>query len=480
MGPVNETEGDDVCPYLGSAPFEAARADLFFGRTRAVEDVLKRLAPRPDGHGAVLLVSGASGVGTSSLLRAGVLPALAAGAPAVPGARDRPRLLVTPGEWPLAELATAWAAEFGGSAADTERVLREEPGEPAPGVRPVLVVDRFEELFTLVTDEAERQAYATALNGLATGRAAAEIIIGLRTGSLDRAAAYPQIAQGFQDGPVTVEPMTESDLRLAITGPAAATGLELEPGLVETILGDLRIDGSHGAGALPLLSRALHATWERREDGRLTVRGYQESGHIPEAVLRAADAVLDELPDEGRTAALRMFRRLVRIVGDGRAVARAATLAELRAAASVHSGRGHRPGTDELVALLADRRLLTLDGDHAEITHAVLASGWPALRRWNDPDLTVRAVYDRLIQDAEEWGEHHDSAYLYRGARLLAVRDAGPRWDRDRESFPPPGATVDAFLSAARRAERGRRLAMAGVVVLALVALAAIARIVWP
>lgn len=463
---------DPACPYQGLAPFETARSDLFFGRTRAVRGLLDRLAPRLADGGAILLVSGASGVGKSSLLRAGVLPALAEGRLA--GSEDWPRLLITPGARPLSALAKAWAEAYGGSAAEAERRLRADPYELRPGLRPMLVADQFEELFTLVGEETERQAFAAALYALATGPAAAAVIIGVRADYWDRCAAYPQFAGGIQDGQVIVEPMTESDLRLAITGPAAATDLELEPGLVDTILADLRAGESYGAGTLPLLSQALRNTWERREDGRLTVRGYEESGRVQDSVRRTADAVLDGLPAEDRTTALKIFRRLVLITAGERIVRRTATLGELHAAAGAHTAERER--VTALLSAFADRRLLTLHEDRAEIAHDVLPSAWPALRQWLGPDLTAQAVYDRLIEDAAEWDDQHgDPAYLYRGARLLAVDDSRPRWERDPDSFPPPGPTAGRFVAAsqraARKAGRRRRLVTGGLAVLTVVAL---------
>ena len=279
---------DETCPYQGLAPFGAETAELFFGRARSTRDLAGRLASRLAETGSVLLVSGSSGVGKSSLLRAGLLPALARGALEIPGSRDWPRLLLTPAADPFRELADAWARELGGRAETLEPLLRDDPRAALPGQgRLVLVVDQFEELFTLVTDEHERQAFVRALHALTEGPGGAGVVIGVRADYWDRCAAYPQFAEAIQDGQVIVEPMTESDLRLAVTGPAAAVGLGIEPGLLDTILGDLRADWSAGdryeAAALPLLSQALRNTWVRRAEGRLTVRRKSVS-----AVLRSS------------------------------------------------------------------------------------------------------------------------------------------------------------------------------------------------
>ncbi|TDB89416.1 WD40 repeat domain-containing protein [Actinomadura sp. KC216] len=429
-------------------------------------------------------MSGASGVGKSSLLRAGLIPELARGAPQLPESRHWPRLLITPTPEPLRALAEGWARTYGGDAETVHGRLRDDPpqaGPLTPDGRLVLVVDQFEELFTLVSDEEERQAFVRSLHALAEGRPGAAVIIGLRADYWDRCAAYPQFAEAIQDGQVIVGPMTEADLRLAITGPAAAAGLEIDPGLVETILAELRAGRAAGdryeAGALPLLSQALRNTWDRREGARLTIRGYEESGRVRDSVRRTADDALQGLPAADRKLALRLFRRMTVITAGGRTARRTATLAELHAAASAGSAE-QRDRVRELLSAFAARRLLTLHEDTVEIAHEVLLTAWPALRQWLEPDLTAQAVYDRLIQDAAQWAEHHrDPAFLYRGARLLAVDDVRARWDRDPVSFPPPGPTVEGFVAAsareARRAGRRRRLVMTGLAVLAALALAA-------
>ncbi|MEV0351200.1 WD40 repeat domain-containing protein [Nonomuraea sp. NPDC050680] len=479
-------DGGEVCPYQGLVPFEREKTEFFFGRARATHSLVDRLGARLAGHGTVLLVSGASGVGKSSLLRAGLLPALAQEMLPVAGSRHWPRLLITPTSTPLRALAEEWAKAFGEYVETVYERLRDDPGGMAPGVLPpdgrlILVVDQFEELFTLVSDEQERQAFVGALHALAEGPRGAGVIVGVRADYWDRCAAYPQLAEAIQDGQVIVEPMSESDLRLAITGPAAAVGLEIEPGLVEIILGELRLDQAAGdgyeAGALPLLSQALRNTWERREHGRLTVRGYEESGRVRDSVRRTADEILDRLSAEDRKTALRVFRRMTLITAGGRVARRRATLTEIHAAASALSA-DRRGQVAALLSAFADQRLLTLHEDAVEIAHDALLIAWPTLCRWLEPDFTAQTVYGSLIDDAAQWAEHHrDPAFLYRGARLLAVQDSRHRWDRDPDSFPPPGPTAESFVAAstgaARRTGRRRRLVMAGLAALSVLALLA-------
>ncbi|MGW4799041.1 NACHT and WD repeat domain-containing protein, partial [Nonomuraea sp. NPDC004297] len=456
---------DEVCPYQGLAPFEAGRSELFFGRTRATRDLLGRLGRRLTGHGSILLVTGASGVGKSSLLRAGLIPGVTRDGLPGTGERTWRCLLTTPTAKPLQALS---------------ETLPDAPAEGRePDDRVLLVVDQFEELFTLVSDEQERQEFVAALHALTEGPRGAGVIIGVRADYWERCAAYPQFAEAIQDGQAIVEPMTEPDLRLAITGPAATAGLTIEPGLVETILDELRAGRAPGerfqAGALPLLSQALRNTWDRRADGTLTLRGYEESGRVRDSVRRTADEVLDRLPPEDRKAALRIFRRLTLITAGGQVARRGARLAEIHAAASAHTPR-RREQVEALLSAFAGRRLLTLHEDSAEIAHDALLTAWPTLRRWLEPDLTAQAVYDGLVEAAGLWaGNHRDPAFLYRGARLLAVDDSRPRWERDPDSYPPPGPVVEGFVAAstreARRAGRRRRLVVGGLAVLSVLAL---------
>ncbi|GAB2848599.1 hypothetical protein GCM10027176_60100 [Actinoallomurus bryophytorum] len=475
---------DDTCPYQGLAPYEADSTAFFFGRARATRDLLGRLGPRLEDGGTILLVSGASGVGKSSLLRAGLMPAMAKGMLPVAGSEHWPCRLLTLTSRPLTMLAGILAEVYGERAETVRERLREEPHRVPPGPserRLLLVVDQFEDLFCLVTDEEERQAFVRSLHALADAPHGAGVVIGVRADYWDRCAAYPQFAEAIQDGQVIVEPMTEEDLRLAITGPAAAAGMEIESGLVETILGELRAERSGGdrdeAGTLPLLSQTLLNTWERREKRLLTIRGFEESGRVRDSVRRTADAILEGMPAEDRKTALRIFRRMTLITAGGRAVRRRATLDEIHAAASARTPE-RRDRVEALLFAFAAQRLVTLYEDTAEIAHDALLIAWPTLRQWLEPDLTAQAVYDQLVEDAAEWAENHrDPAFLYRGARLLSVQDARSRWSRDADSFPPPGPTVEGFVAAsaqaARRAGRRRGLVMAGLAVLSALALVA-------
>ncbi|WP_141723284.1 nSTAND1 domain-containing NTPase [Micromonospora matsumotoense] len=288
-GPTAVWEG---CPYRGLLPFEQDHAAVFYGRERLTAELVTILATRLTGLG-ILVVTGASGAGKSSLLRAGLLPELTRGSLA-DGSAQWPRIVLTPTREPLAELA-AHLAVLGGTDANTVgRNLATAPDQAhrtayqvivhqarlastAPTGRVVILVDQFEEMFTLDSEdhggEDQRTAFVTALHAAATTPTGSRheppalVVLGVRGDFWDRCAGFPQLVEAMKAGPFVVGPLTESELRCAITGPAAAAGLELEPGLVDTVLGELRGADTSSAGTLPLLSQAMLATWEHRAEG---------------------------------------------------------------------------------------------------------------------------------------------------------------------------------------------------------------------
>ena len=269
------------CPYLGLVPFEERDARVFYGRGELVAQLVQRLAGRLDGAG-MLLVAGESGAGKSSLLRAGLMPWLAAGALG-PGSQRWPRRVIRPTGSPVRELAMALAEVAGADPVSVYRSLSAAPGEapmlveqavrtatgrgPAPGPggpadaaacappRLVLVVDQFEELFTAGGDEeagrGEREGFIAALHAAATVPVgpqklpAALVVAAVRADYLGRLIADPTLKAAVDAGLFTVGPMSEAELRLAMTGPAAEAGLAVEPALVEAVIAELR----EGAGA---------------------------------------------------------------------------------------------------------------------------------------------------------------------------------------------------------------------------------------
>ncbi len=495
--------GGDVCPYPGLAPFGLGEAAWFFGRERLTAELVGRVAESFGGTGP-LLVTGPSGSGKSSLLRAGLLPALGDGALPMPGARSWPVLLFTPTAYPVRELAARISAISGTSA---EAVLGELAADPAAfarlvrgalarmtstgaaaGSRAVLVIDQFEEIFTLCSDDADRRVFVAALCAAARadegpgGEPAALVVLGMRADFYGHCPAFPDLVPALQDSQILVGPMTVPELRAAITRPAETTGLQLEPGLVELLLRDAGVAGSvprdgeaaaHDEGTLPLLAHALRATWQQRDHRTLTVAGYQITGGISEAVATTAERMYQRLDASAREVARLVLLRLVR-VGEGaddsrRRVERIQLLAESpdpEAAASI-------------LRAFADARLITLDADTVEITHEALLRHWPRLRNWIGTDRAGLLLHQRLTEAARTWHkDSRDVAALYRGTRLTAVRDwlqAGHQEELsalDREFLDASTQQEQAEQRAARRRTRRVYQVLAALTVLVLVSTA--------
>ncbi|GHG53301.1 nSTAND1 domain-containing NTPase [Streptomyces griseocarneus] len=431
----------EVCPYRGLAAFGTADADWFFGRERATAALVRLLTERLDGSGPTAVVA-ASGTGKSSLLQAGLVPELRRGVLPVHGSSRWPVVTLQPGERPLAELAAKVASAVGADPADLARVLADDgPGafaravraalDAAPGgegepVRLVLVIDQFEEVFTLCPDARERAEFIRAGHALATGPVpsdgpgapAALVVLGLRADFYGRCLAFPELAAALRDGQLPLEPLRAAELRDAVVRPAHAVGLDLQPGLVELILRDLGAGGGggggdrepgHEPGALPLLSHALLATWQRRRDRSLTVEGYQQAGGIAGAVAATAERAYARLPPDRQEAARSALLQLVRVDADGRA-ARRRVPRELLA--------------PETVEEFARARLLTVDADRVALAHDAVPHAWPRLREWIESHAALLHGWQRLRAAAEQWdAEGRDPALLPRGARLAAARD---------------------------------------------------------
>src|SRR5579875_1076336 len=382
-------------PYLGLATFAAEDAEWFFGREELTAR-LARLAGDEAARHVPLVVVGASGSGKSSLLRAGLIPALERGHAADAGtarpARQRRAVLLTPGSDPVAALAAALSPAAGRSRA-TPPAWAGADGADGTDLPDVVVVDQFEETFTLCQDPAGQRAFIAAVARLA---GPAVVVLGLRADYYVAALRHPELARALQDRQVLVGPMTREQVRRAIVEPARRAGLEIGEGLVERLRRDLAPRRQHGRaaksarpagdapghepGALPLLSHALLATWRLSRDGRLSVSAYQASGGIREAVARSAESVYAALGTEERRAAQHLFLRLVSSTDEG----------EMR--------RRVPPGelaADPVLRLFVAARLITVSEDAAEISHDALLDAWPRLRRWLDESQDSRPMQPR-------------------------------------------------------------------------------------
>ena len=390
-------------PYRGLLAFEPDDRRFFFGREEVVEEILARLAP-----GRLLAVTGASGSGKSSVLRAGVVGAVLAGEI---GGVERARIL-TP---------------------DAEARL-----EVADDPRELVIVDQFEELYTLCEDSARRDAFIDGLLALSS-----PVAIGVRADLYGRLGDHPELARAVADSQVLLGAMGDEALERAITEPARVAGLRLEPGLVELILRDV----AREPGALPLLSHALRVTWEQRDGRTLTVEGYRASGGVGSALAQTADSVVEAVPPNRQTLMRSLFLRLTEL-GEGTEDTRR------RVAVEELVPEGAAP--EEVQALLdrlAEARLVTLGEGTAEVAHEVLIREWPTLRAWLEEDRAGIRLHRELSDAARRWeAGSREAGDLYRGTRL----DAAVEWAQaHRDAL---NATERAFLDASvAESERERR-----------------------
>jgi len=487
--PLVSRSGAIDSPYRGLRAFGAEDAAFFFGRDNAVAEVLARLSGCLAADG-LLVVSGVSGVGKTSLMRAGVLPRLGgAGLGSAPEAMSWPRVALVPGPRPLDELAVRIASAAGVDAGAIRQALRADPAGLAltarqaanaggsATARVLLVADQFETAFTQCESEEERRAFITALHSAAEAGAALVVLV-IRADLEARLADYPELTAAVQDR-YLLTGMTERQLRLAITRPAIAAGASVEEDLVEALLretgahADVRA-GAHpgpqviGAGVLPLLSHALDQAWRNRAGLAVTLADYERTGGIEGAVASSAQRAYEELTAPQQAAARQVFTRLTATTPDGIDTTVRAARADLLAGKNAEQARD----VEATLETFAGERLLTLAAGFVEISHEVLLTAWPMLRDdWLADSRADRAVRTRLQATVTEWARaSRDRAYLYTGSRLDAAVRVAARIAADARQIalsPEETEFLGASSHAASRAVRRRRGFTAAIAVLA-------------
>jgi WD40 repeat protein/DNA-binding SARP family transcriptional activator len=430
-----------VCPFLGLATFDAAHAEYFFGRERLVAGLVARLVGSP-----LVAVLGPSGSGKSSAVRAGLLPALAGGV--LPGSERWRLAVMRPGPDPLAQL---------------DRRL------PELGERGVLVIDQFEEAFTVCRDDGERTGFFDALVQEVDHRErTVQVVVAMRADFYGHCGTHDRLAGLMGASPVLVGPMRRDELRRAIEEPARRVGLQVEPSLTEALIADV-VDEP---GGLPLLSAALLEQWGRRE-GRVMRRAvYERTGGVSGAVGRLAEATYAGLSEPERGAARGI---LLRLADAGRHeagfVRRRMPLEEL--------DTEHDEHTAGALAALIDSRLVTADGETLEVAHEALLREWPRLRGWLEEDADGRRLHQQLIDASRDWhAGGRDRGELYRGARLAATLEwcaghAGELNELERTFVDDSRAEAEREHEYQRRANRRLRSLLAAMAALLAVAVAA-------
>lgn len=372
LGPTSAPSPSTECPYKGLAPYDVGDGDSFFGRSAEIDELLARLR-----SARLVVVAGPSGSGKSSLVRAGLVPALIG--------RGRPVTVFTPGGDADAALTTALSHAQDGS---------------------VLVVDQFEELFTLASATEDVAAFLSRVAAYAADRG--QVVITIRDDQLSGLTHDQAFSRLAEQGLHLVGPLTGEHLREAIEGPAAQAGLRLEGGLIELLARDTEGE----PGALPLLSHALAETWRRRDGNVLTVEGYQATGAISGAVARSADRLYESLPLAQRAILRSVMLRLVGPSPEGGPI-------RFRI-----DGRTLRGDADHerIVSLLVGARLVTTEADSVELAHEALARAWPRLQSWLDEDAAGQRTLRHLAAAAVGWDSlGRPTTELYRGARLEAA-----------------------------------------------------------
>ncbi|MGW1375188.1 nSTAND1 domain-containing NTPase [Streptomyces sp. NPDC002446] len=432
---IPRPEQDDTDPpYRGLARFEPGDAELFFGR----DEMVSQLAELARGHRVSALV-GASGSGKSSLLRAGLIPRLRE--PGDQGGRAPAAVrILTPGPRPLAH---------------AERL------EPAPGPGDTwLLVDQFEELFTLCADPGERAAFLQRLLTARDESRRLRVVLAVRADFFARCAEHGALAAALKEATLLVGPMGGDQLRAAIVRPATAHGLIVERELTARIIEEVEDE----PGALPLMSHALMETWRRRKGRALTIQAYEAAGGLRGAIARTAEEAYQQLTPAQATLARRILLRLVAPGNGTQDTHHPTPRTEFETAGTTAGADG-----EAVLNRLARARLLTLDDETVSLAHEALLTAWPRLHRWIDEDRERLRLHRQLTHDATAWRELDGCpGSLYRGTRLTRAEEAFDAAERSALN-PLEQAFLDAGIAArqaeydqaARAARRAHRLSTA-------------------
>ncbi|MDX2549037.1 helix-turn-helix domain-containing protein [Streptomyces sp. WI04-05B] len=413
---AREEEKEPQAPYRGLMRFEPGDHGLFFGRDRLVA----QLSDLVHEH-RFAVVFGASGSGKSSLLRAGLIPLLQRTVREL--GRTAVLRVLTPGATP--------AATHG-------RLLAPQEGEPDSWV----VVDQFEEIYTLCRDRAERARFIDLLLAAQEPGSRLRVVVAVRADFYGRCAEHRGLVDALRDVQLLVAPMTRAELREAVVKPAAAAGLLVERALTARLVEEV-VDQP---GALPMLSHALLETWRRRRGRTLTMTSYESAGGVHGAIATTAEHVYGQLsPAQARTAR----QMLLRLIEPGQGAAdtrRPVERAELE--------EWSDPEVPAVVEELARARLVIADANGVELAHEALMTCWPRLRGWIEEDRERLRHHRRLTEAARTWQElGRDPGTLYRGTHLVRAEDFFARPGQRDELTSSERAFLTAALDA-REAER--------------------------
>ena len=439
-------------PYKGLRAFEEGDAVDFFGREELVEELVKRVEQT-----RFLAVVGPSGSGKSSVVRAGLIPALRRGA--IAGSEGWHIADMFPGAHPLDGLESALLrAAPDPPASLMDQLERDEHGLlravlrvlPSDQTELVLVIDQFEEVFTLVEEEDVRTHFLGSLEAAANDpRSRLRVVVTLRADFYDRPLLYRGFAELFKSRVEAVVPLTAEELERAISGPAKRVDVSLEPGLVAAMLADV----AEEPGALPLMEYALTELFERRDGRTLFLEAYRQIGGVSGALGRRAEELYAELDDDGKEAARQLFLRLVAL-GEGTEDTRRRV-----PRAEVASLDVDQQAMATVLDSFGASRQLSFDRDARtgeatiELAHEAMLTAWPRLHRWIDAARDDLRTERRLSTAAKEWIEaERELSFLLAGSRL----EQAETWEAESGVAATP---EEHEYVAASRAEKDRRQA---------------------
>lgn len=418
-----DRDDDDGGPYPGLVAFGVSDAARFFGRDQLVATLLELVEAQP-----LVAVVGPSGSGKSSLVRAGLIPAL----------NRSDVVLCTPGAHPLRK---------------AERLT--EAG--------LIIVDQFEEAFTLVGDADERNAF---IDFLLASSARAVIVV--RADFYGRCAEHQLLADSVGKATLLVGAMGRQELREAIVGPASAEGLTVERALTAAIVEEV----AGFPAALPLMAHTLRQTWRQRQGKLLSLQAYHSVGGIHGAISRTAEDLFARLPAARAPLAQRVLLRLIQPGEQAEDTRRPVGMTELNSTGD--------PDQGAVIESLTAARLITLNEDTVELTHEALINSWPRLRGWVDEGRDRLRANRRFTEAAATWAGHeHDTGALYRGEVLSHVMHLFADDAHHDGLTPSEQDFLQASMALARRSSRRRRLVVACLAVLLVMSLMGGGSAVW-
>lgn len=459
-------------PYKGLRPFQEADAGDFFGREKLVEQLAARFEQEGEA-GRFVAIVGPSGSGKSSLANAGLIPALRRGAAPgserwfvgqmVPGAHPFDELqgvLLKTAARPLPDLPAQLRAGADGLHRTLQQVLPEANSEF------LLLIDQFEEVFTLAADGERVQFLKILETAVTCPDSRLRLVVTLRADFYDRPLLYPGFGDLIRKYTEVVLPLSAIELAQAIRGPAERAGLIVEQELIAAVIADLNKE----PGALPLLQYALTELFEKQQNNTLTLQAYRDIGGVSGALARRADEIYTGLSPAAKDAAHHLFLRLVNISESMEATRRRALQEEVLALA------GDKSLMLRLLEGFARFRLLTFDHEPitraptVELAHEALIREWQQLKTWIDASREDLRVEQRLAAATSDWLKAgRDTSFLASGARLAQFEALVN--NKSLALNPDENAYVAASLTAKQRAARRARYFMVALAVFSVIAL---------